>query len=92
MYTFTKINYKICIHFYTFFTDGSNEVSLKDILSFFTGSSAVPPLWFNIDPTRSFNHNAVYPTASTCTFSLTLPTQYYNDINQLKLKMDYLCS
>ena len=91
MYTFIKISYKICIHClytFTFLTDGSNEVSLRDILSFFTGSSAIPPLGFDIDPTLSFNHNAVYPTASTCTFSLTLPTRYYNDYNQFKLKID----
>ena len=71
MYTFTKISYEICIHClytFTFLTDGSNEVSLKDILSFFSGSSAIPPLGFDIDPTLSFNYNAVY------TFSLTLPT------------------
>ena len=77
MYTFTKISYKICIHHldtFTFLTRGSNEVSLKDILCFFTGSSAVPPFGFDIDPTLSFSHNAVYPTASTCTFSLTLHT------------------
>ena len=89
MYTFPKIGYKICMHcWYTFIflTGWTNEVSLKDILSFFTGLAAKAPLGFDIDPTLSFSHNAVYPTASSCTFSLTLPTQYHNDYGQFKLK------
>ena len=46
------------------------------VLSFFTGADTVPPLGFS-DATLNFNDDNPYPTASTCSLSLTLPTKYY---------------
>ena len=62
-------------------------MSLEDILSFFSGASNVPPLGFDISPSLLFDHEAVYPTASTCALQLTLPTRYSDDYNQFKSKM-----
>ena len=45
-------------------TQGSGEVSLEEVLSFFSGASKIPPLGFDIAPSLSFNHKAIYPTAS----------------------------
>lgn len=51
-------------------------MSLKVLLSFFTGAEEVPPLGFSPPPTLHFNRHEVYPTASTCALELVLPTQY----------------
>jgi hypothetical protein len=51
------------------------DVTLEDILSFFTGASHPPPLGFP-DATLNFNPTNIYPTASTCSLCLTLPTKY----------------
>ena len=63
---------------------GDSEVSMGDILSFFTGAEDVPPLGFN-DATLNFNDNNPYPTASTCGLILTLPTQYYTSYDAFKV-------
>ena len=71
-------------HFpYCVFTAGELQINLGDILSFFTGADTVPPLGFS-DATPNFNDENPYPTASTCSFSLTLPTQYHADFEAFK--------
>ena len=40
---------------------------------------------------KQFNNPTIfYSTACTCTFSFTLPTQYYNDYNQFKLQVCFV--
>ena len=62
--------------------------SLEDVLIFFSGADRVPPLGFPQSPSLSFlDVGAIFPTASTCSLQLRLPTQYtdYNEfINALK--------
>ena len=51
--------------------------SLEDVLIFFTGADRVPPLGFPQTPTLHFlGNDALYPTASTCSLMLRLPTRY----------------
>lgn len=53
------------------------EVTLCQILSFFTGCEAPPPTGFDCVPSLLFDDSAVFPTASTCALQLVLPTMYY---------------
>lgn len=54
---------------------------LRMFSHFFTGSGAIPPLGFPEAASLHFNDQNPYPTASTCSLSLTLPTKYsaYHD-------------
>ena len=73
-------------YFYTGFLclDGQTEITIGDVLSFFTGADHIPPLGFG-DATLTFNESNLYPTASTCALCLTLPTMY-NDYSSFKEK------
>ena len=51
-------------------------MTLEDILTCYTGSDKVPPLGFVPAPTLAFNSAAYYPTSSTCSLTLYLPTKY----------------
>ena len=62
---------------------------LQNILSFFSGAEAVPPVGFETQASLYFSSSAVLPTASTCALSLTLPTHYYNDPIAFKEKMTF---
>ena len=53
-----------------------SNVLLQDILVFFTGSSNIPPPGFGTPPLLHFDHEAIYPSASTCATTLVLPTRY----------------
>ena len=54
--------------------DGRN-VTLKDVLVFFSGADAIPPLGFPREPSLVFIHNSLpLPTASTCALELRIPT------------------
>lgn len=46
---------------------------MEDVLVFFSGSSCIPPLGFDKQPTISFNHDGTLATASTCDLQLRLP-------------------
>ncbi len=50
-------------------------VTLPSLLSFFTGADTVPPTGYS-SVTLNFNHENMYPTASTCAIELTLPTKH----------------
>ena len=50
-------------------------MTLEGILNFCTGSTHPLP-GDSFDCTLKFNHLDPYPTASTCSLTLTLPTQY----------------
>lgn len=51
---------------------------------FFSGASKVPPLGFSKTPTLNFSGDNIYPTASTCALTLTLPTRYREDYESYK--------
>ena len=58
--------------------EGSISIGLKDVLIFFTGADRVPPLGFISQPTLTFLHDPkdIFPTASTCSLELRLPTTH----------------
>ena len=55
------------------------EVTLGNLLSFFTGAEYPPSLGFGIPASVRFNSDSQFPLASTCALELTLPTMYYNN-------------
>ena len=57
---------------------GELEISMGDILSFFTAAEYIPPLGFD-NATLNFNDKNPYPTASTCGLCLTLPTKNHDN-------------
>ena len=58
-------------------TDREICSSLEDVLVFFTGADRVPPLGFPHTPSLHFlDDTAMFPTASTCSLVLCLPTRY----------------
>ena len=60
-------------------TEDDVQVSLKDVLIFFSGANAVPPLGFPRPPSLHFIHGpSPLPTASTCSLELHLPTIHSN--------------
>lgn len=50
-------------------------MSLGECLSFFTSADILPPV-NGFECTLQFSASNMYPTASTCTCTLTLPTKY----------------
>ena len=65
---------------------GGGGASLNDVLAFFSGASAIPPLGFDANPSLHFDEDALYPTASTCVLRLTLPS-HFNSYSEFKDKM-----
>ncbi len=65
-----------------------NSVSLSTVLNFFSGADDIPPGGFPLPPAINFNSRNIYPTASTCAVELTLPTQYHDDYDLFKEKLD----
>lgn len=63
------------------------EISLEDIMIFYSGTDKMPPLGFLHKLTLEFNNDNIYPTASTCTLTLVLPTKYYMDYDSFKNSM-----
>ena len=55
-----------------------NIVSLEYLLIFFSGADREPPLGFPVKPNLRFITDAdqLFPTASTCSLELWLPTKY----------------
>jgi len=67
------------------YVGGELEISMGDILSFFTAAEYIPPLGFD-NATLNFNDKNPYPTASTCGLCLTLPTKYHDNYYEFKDK------
>lgn len=67
---------------------GILEVSLEDLLAFWTGASEVPPLGFDHKLRITFNENSQYllPIAHTCTLVIRL-WRGYNDPDQFRCDM-----
>ena len=85
MYTIPyTIFHKQCTFLLVILPGGECDVTLQDVLVFFTGSSAIPPLGFPVIASLNFNDENPYPSASTCSISLTLPTKYsaFSDFKQ----------
>lgn len=57
----------------------NSEVTLEELLVFFSGCNKIPPCGFGDRPRLNFSSEDVFPTASTCVPMLTLPTRYHND-------------
>lgn len=67
----------------------SPKVTLGQVLSFFSGAEYPPPLGFNIPPAIYFSATNVFPQASTCALTLTLPTKYFDQPESFEEKMIY---
>ena len=80
-FNFTNINFEILVDADTL------HVTLEDILVFFSGSDMVPPLGFSPPPSIVFNHEAMFPTSSTCSLMLVLPTKYHDNYHAFKSKL-----
>ena len=57
---------------------GDSSVKLDDLLAFSTGADRIPPLGLSIQPSLVFLHGAcgIYPTSSTCSLEVRLPTTH----------------
>ena len=53
-------------------TEKAVDYEVEDVLVFFTGSSSIPPLGFDTQPSLSFNHSGPLATASTCDLRLNI--------------------
>ena len=62
-------------------------LSLVDILVFATGASSLPPMGFDEQPSITFKkEGGEFPTSSTCTNTLYLPTVHSNNYKAFKYK------
>lgn len=74
----------------TFYADGIvSDLSLGQVLNFFTGTEYPPPLGFDCPVSVHFHATSDFPMASTCALQLTLPTKYYADVRTFNEKMVY---
>ena len=65
------------------------DLTLEEILIFFSGCDKVPPLGFNPCPRIMFDQDSIYPKSSTCALSLILPTRYHRDYATFKDKVTF---
>ena len=49
------------------------QCSMEDVCIFFSGASRPPPLGFSPKPKLKFLHEAMLPTASTCSLTFFIP-------------------
>ena len=77
------------LHFIFMFTGGSLITTLNQFLNFFTGASEIPPTGFDTHFTLRFSDEIEFPTAVTCSLSLTLPTKYFNDHEVFKERFTF---
>ncbi|XP_062520832.1 G2/M phase-specific E3 ubiquitin-protein ligase-like [Corticium candelabrum] len=59
------------------------EIALGHVLSFFSGTEAIPPLGFSLTPSIEFTPG-ILPRASTCTLTLMLPTDAHDCYQSFK--------
>ena len=52
---------------------GTQNVSIENLLEFSTGSTEIPIMGFERQPHWEFQHNSMFPTASTCAPILRIP-------------------
>lgn len=64
--------------------------TLKDVMTFLTGSDSVPPLGFgDVQPTIRFDPDILLPTVSTCALTLCFPLNFPTEFDKFKEKMDF---
>ena len=63
------------------------NLTMADLLVFFTSCENSPVMGFEPTPSLHFNSMDIYPTASTCGHELFLPTKYYGDEAKFKQAM-----
>lgn len=68
---------------FTGFDSIQKQVTLAEVLIFFTGADNIPPLGYQ-SASMYFNHDRIFPTGSTCAITLTLPTKHvkYEDFKR----------
>ena len=81
--------YVLADSFSSYSIGGKVSVTLEDFLVFVTGTNRIPPTGFHLGLTLNFNNTHVYPSASTCALTLTLPTKYYDNYSLFKEKILY---
>lgn len=64
-----------------------NDVSLEDILVFFTGCDSIPALGFSPKPSLEFITHSRFPVANTCENILRIPV--YAVYTDFKSNMDF---
>ena len=76
MYNAWHVMYTMLLIF--LITEGQSCCSLEEVLVFFSGADHPPPLGFPHTPQLNFlPKEALFPTASTCSLILRLPTRYH---------------
>ena len=73
-----------------FYTDKiDTNLSLGQVLNFFTGIEYPPPMGFDNPVSVYFHPTSDFLMASTCALQLTLQTKFYDDEQKFKEKMMY---
>lgn len=67
--------------------EGATSLTLREVLSFFTGAEHIPPMGFPCEPSLHFTEESEFPMASTCALTLTLPTKHHNDYVAFRSKI-----
>ena len=72
------IAYLIWHYMYITLYIGLNEenLTLEEVLIFFSGAEAIPPLGFSKKARLYYLQDILYPETSTCGLTLTLPTKH----------------
>ena len=65
------------------------ELSLGQILNFFSGSAYPPPMGFDAPASIHFNCTSEFPLATTCAIQLILPTKHYDNPGVFRERMIY---
>ena len=72
----------------SYYAEGENDVSLKDVLAFFTGADREPTTGFPEVPQLVFLHGSDnFATASTCSLCLRLPTRHHTSYEAFRSSM-----
>ena len=82
----------IVFSWYEYISDCADrdDISVGDILYFFTGSSKVPATGFDSVPKIKFTDENRLPTASTCELSITFPRKMAGlTVDEFKDQMDF---
>lgn len=77
---------KLYTYIIVYLAEEGAECKLADILVFFTGADAIPPLGFDETPELVFldDPHSVLPTASTCDLQLRIPTAHGDNYEEFK--------
>lgn len=65
------------------------QVTLRQVLSFFTGTEYPSPFGFDITTSVSFASTGDFLLASTYALQITLPTKHFDKVDEFRNKMLY---